>query len=136
MNRLILALLLLFPFSSLKSEIAKFDEEDMRLLLASDPIALFTFPPIYAFSQGVQLAKENGYRYFSFIYYEGNFNQFKTVTHFKPKIGTGKVLKYEDRWMYLEIVGYTEPPKEREVFDVNHYRVLFYDDDIDDLKSE
>jgi hypothetical protein len=112
--------------SLLSAEIFKFDDEDMRDLRASDPYDLFVFPGNYAFSQAMQLSKENGYRYFSFVFYDCNLEPLQTTAYFNPPSASGEVLCYDDEWISLEIIGYLYPPD-----DTLDYTIILGDQEID-----
>lgn len=116
--------------ATLQGEIVKIDEEDMRNLRASNPIALFLLPTQYAFSQAAQTAKEQGYRYFSPIYYECNLHESVTKAFFDPP-EEGVLLDYEDEWIRIDLYAYFDPPDSWNVFDTNDYLLYLCDQEID-----
>lgn len=121
----------LCSFSFLCAEIFKLDEEDLRNLRASDPLDLMVMPPKYAFSQTAQCAKEYGYRYFAFVFYECTFGEYKTTAHFEPPSTPGVLLEYVDEWIRVEFYAYFDPPDTFDVFDAHRYVFYIADHEID-----
>ena len=103
----------------------------MRALRASDPTALLMLPPQYAFSQAAQCAVENGYRYFSIIFYECTLGANKTTAHFEPASNNGVLLEYKDEWIFVEFYGYFDSPDSVDVIDAYAYTIYLGEHEID-----
>ncbi len=132
MKNFIFALVtLLVSASSLSAEIIKLDEEDLRALRASDPTALLMLPPQYAFSQAAQTAAEQGYRYFSLVFYDCTLGENKTSAQFQPSSTNGVLLEYKDEWILVEFYAYFDDPGTVDVIDAFAYTIYLCEHEID-----
>ena len=129
MIKTILALTL--SIAPLSAEIIKLDEEDLRALWVSDPTALLMLPPQYAFSQAAQCAVENGYRFFSIVFYDCVLGSSKTTANFESASTNGVLLEYKDEWLLVEFYAYFDPPDSPDVIDAFAYIINICDREID-----